>query len=112
MSLKVPWTLKLPSCKPQQPQEPSAYALLPRPLLDPAHLPRYDGANLRCDYGYWNSGEDKDPCTFCGEAYNTSDNGNTTQAVTGAAGPESCILAAGWTVDADTGGIKPCSQGW
>lgn len=57
-----------------------------------------------CNYAYYSPGGTHDPCTLCGEGYNTS--------TTGANSPSDCQAAAGWTVDAATGSLKPCAQGY
>jgi ferredoxin-like protein FixX len=69
-----------------------------------------NGQITECDYGYYSSGNSQDPCSYCGEGYNTSTGPSGTTPVTGASSNASCVIAAGWTADG-SGGVKPCMQG-
>ncbi|KAI8467396.1 MAG: hypothetical protein J3K34DRAFT_523791 [Monoraphidium minutum] len=71
----------------------------------------YNGAIWECDYAHYSTGNHQDPCSYCGEGYNTSTGAGGTAPVTGATGVESCVIAAGWTGDGG-GGVKPCMQGF
>jgi len=72
---------------------------------------QHEGQVIECEYGTYNPGGNHNPCTSCGEGYNTSDASSLTNASTGADGPEDCIVAAGWAPDGSDG-LKPCTQGF
>jgi hypothetical protein len=77
----------------------------------------YSGQVLQCEYGTWSSGNTQNPCTLCGEGYNTTAAGNavpTTAAIEGATNATTCAIAAGWqyAVSGDsTKGLAPCIRG-
>ena len=79
-------------------------------LADPGY--GYDDGGLNeCAAGSWSRGGAHEACTPCGEGYTTSANG--VDVITGATGPEQCIIAPGWTPDGGkAGGLKPCVQGF
>jgi hypothetical protein len=63
----------------------------------------YSGQVLRCEYGTWNGGGNQNPCTLCGEGYNTTAVDNTAgrgvtsaTAIEGATAASTCAIAAGW----------------
>jgi len=66
---------------------------------------------IECEYGTYNPGGNHNPCTSCGEGYNTSSNGNSTHAIKGATSRDNCTIAAGWAPDGSNG-LKPCTQGY
>jgi hypothetical protein len=73
-----------------------------------------DGEVVECDYGTYSAGGRQAACVACGVGYNTSRNGAATEAdnaITGADGPEDCVVAAGWT-PRQGGGLAPCSAGF
>lgn len=77
-------------------------------------LPGYgydDGAINLCRYGSYNPGSNQNPCSLCGEGYNTTTTAGGTSPAEGADAQTDCAVAAGWTVDG-AGGIKPCVQGF
>lgn len=71
----------------------------------------YNGAIVECDYAYYSGGNSQDPCTYCGEGYNTSTGPTSTVAASGATSADACLISAGWTADG-YGGVKPCMQGY
>lgn len=71
----------------------------------------YNGAVLKCEFGYYSAGGTQDPCSYCGEGYNTTTGAGGTSAVEGADATEDCAIAAGWMPDSRSG-IKPCIQGY
>lgn len=70
-----------------------------------------DGSVRECYYGEYSAGWHHDPCTACGDGYNTSKGGSYSEATMGATSKADCIVAAGWTPDG-AGGLKPCVPGY
>jgi hypothetical protein len=65
-----------------------------------------NGGIAICDYGSWSAGHSQNPCTYCGDGYNTSADG--VAATQGATSGSQCIVSGGFTPMADGSGLKPC----
>jgi len=75
----------------------------------------YSGQVLECDYGTWSYGFSQQPCSLCGEGYNTTNTTTpVTYALTGSDEPTDCQIAAGWQLAVagdSTKGLAPCTRG-
>lgn len=76
----------------------------------------YSGQVLQCEFGTYSTGNTQNPCTLCGEGYNTTADSAvpTTTAIEGATNSTTCAIAAGWQYailgDSDAG-LAPCTRG-
>ena len=61
-----------------------------------------NGQVNQCPYAYFSAGESQNPCTWCGEPFNTT--------APGAARADACQVDYGYTRDA-AAGVMPCLRG-
>ena len=75
----------------------------------------YDAQVKRCEFGYFNTGNNQNECTFCGEGYNTTTSSTpSTTAIEGTDALSRCQVAAGWFVSDPANlaaGLSQCPRG-
>jgi hypothetical protein len=65
-----------------------------------------------CAYGYYNPGDNQNPCTYCGDGFNTTNSANATSGELGSDAASDCKIDFGYHLFGSSASIEPCLRGF